>query len=430
MNKILSHRFKLTKMFLSLALVAQPLALSSAMAQADQTTQAHQIQQAQQTHQEFKAPEIELTESRHRENQVVIHLPTTTQGPLWPPSAISDSNGDFIVVGSSLEKNSAGEVTLVPGRSLIVSKNTVPPLDENGRENFINPFGAAYKQVRELDLSKGSEDLKMVLHAHSYGPPEGDFGGGPRVPALGVSDYNLNSFPLNGQPCPEIFPSESQRNTYMRPGFALHKVPISGFQGDHMSYNVSTGETFLPYKKTEVSCPTGGCAGENMVDTRRTKPITLGEWLKAKVKVKIRLTDYNRELQAYTAARFTVVGRNLLPNSFYHVFSLRANLFRDHPVASVADPLGMPSLMVTDEKGYGRLSVKVENPFPASQTDEAGLRIMGISVAFRSGFQNNGACVTAYGPGVDVHAVANSFGDGRPELTHFTTKAAPAQVAQ
>ncbi len=355
--------------------------------------------------------------------KISIDLPTTTQGPLWPPAALSDENGDFIVVGIGLIKDENNKVKLRTDQAMIVSKNTVPPLDENGVETFINPFAVPYKVNRYLDLTKDSPDLDIVLYSNSFGPPEGSFGGGPRVPAASVSAYNLNSFPLNGQPCPDIFPSESQRFTYTRPSFALHQVPVPGYQGDQLAYESDTGAEFTPSRKTGSSCPPQGCEGENKVDFRRKSPITLGEWLKAKVSVDIELMDYSVELEAYTAASFTIKAKNLLPNSIYHVFALRTNLLIPNPIPAVADPLGLPSIIVTDEHGRGRLLVVHSNPFPEPALDDAGLRIIGISVAFRSGFQNNGACVTAYGPGVDVHAVASSFASGVFDFTNFITRA-------
>ncbi len=365
----------------------------------------------------------------HDLTRVTLRLPTTTQGPLWPPGAVSDENGDFIVVGSVLEPDGAGHVTLVPGRSVIVSKDTVPPLDARGVETFVDPFGAPYAIVRTLDLSAGSADLDMVLYSNSYGPPEGAFGGGPRVPAATVSAYNLNSFPLSGQPCPEVFPSRSQRYTYLRPAFPLHRVPIAGFQGDQWAYDPDTGAAFRPRSRTGSSCPGEGCVGENPVDQRRRAPISLGEWLRARVKVEIQLIDFDPAANAYTAARFTVTGRDLLPDSLYQVFALRSNLLSPRPVPSVADPLGMPSVMLTDARGRASLSVEVPNPFPDPAVDDAGLRIIGLTVAFRSGFQNDGACATRYGPGVDVHSVANTFADGTFDFTRFVTRAKVRQTA-
>lgn len=354
--------------------------------------------------------------------RVTLTLPITTQGPLWPPGAVADENGDFIVVGATLERDATGQVALVPGRSVIVSRDTVPPLDPDGRETFLNPLGAPYHIIRSLDLSEGSADRDRVLYSNSYGPPEGAFGGGPRVPAAGVSAYNLNSFPLRGQPCPDVFPSQSQRYTYTRPSFPLHRVPVAGFQGDQQAYDPDTGAAFRPRTRTGSDCPSEGCAGENRVDQRRQKPISLGEWLQARVKVEIELIDFDAAVNAYTAARFNVKARNLLPGSLYQVFALRSNLLSPRPVPSVADPLGMPSIMISDAQGRARLSVEVPNPFPDPALDDAGLRIIGITVAFRSGFQNDGACATRYGPGVDVHSVANSFADGTFDFTDFVTR--------
>src|SRR5690242_21774164 len=76
--------------------------------------------------------------------QATRTLINTTQGPLWPPSTVTDKDGNFVVVGSILTQTRPGVVTSVTGAAL-VSKDTVPPLDANGREDFSDPMAAPYK---------------------------------------------------------------------------------------------------------------------------------------------------------------------------------------------------------------------------------------------------------------------------------------------
>lgn len=138
-----------------------------------------------------------------------VVLPSGTQGPLWPPSEAANSDGDFVVVGNIIAEHQPGAVFPAPGAA-VVSKNTVPPLDANGVEDFSNGFSnvtTPYTVIRQLDLSPGSPDLDMVLYTSSFGPASGNFGDGPRIPAQGVSQYNLNPFP---PVCRALFPGSSQ----------------------------------------------------------------------------------------------------------------------------------------------------------------------------------------------------------------------------
>lgn len=337
-----------------------------------------------------------------------------------------DEHGDFVVVGATLEEASPGAIVPVPNRTVIVSKDTVPPLDENGREDFSNPltfpFGAAYTVVRELNLEPGSHDLYLVLYTASYGPFEGDFGGGPRIPALGQSRYNLSAAASS---CPEIFPSASQRRSYMQPGLPLHLARIWGLQGDQIAHDVETGQPFTPFSKSGAGCG-AGCPGENTVTFRsRTTPITLGEWLSARGEMKITLTKYSPAAGAYTAAHFDLSFKRLLPRSMYTALAIRVAAFAPPPTNRIPDPLVFPNLFVTDEKGNGRLSGEVPNPFPDPATDDAALRIVQVAVAFHSDYQNWGACSARLGPGVDVHVQFYTAVDGTTDITNFITKRAP-----
>jgi hypothetical protein len=138
---------------------------------------------------------------------IVRRLPNTTQGPLWPPSELVDRDGNFIVVGQVLTEVAPGVVVPVPSSAALVSKDTVPPLDATGKEDFSNPLGAPHRVLRRLDLRPGGKDLKMELYAASFGPPAGNFGGTSRVPREGDSRYNLNSL---GTVCADLFPTTAQ----------------------------------------------------------------------------------------------------------------------------------------------------------------------------------------------------------------------------
>ncbi|VAX36256.1 hypothetical protein MNBD_UNCLBAC01-1434 [hydrothermal vent metagenome] len=329
-----------------------------------------------------------------KDSHVYVDAPleANTDGPLWPPSEVMDENGDFVVIGSILEiPDGQGNFFPGPKRAVIVSKNVVPPLDVNGKEDFSNLFGAPQPILRELDLSRNSIDLDMVLYSLSYGPVVGDFGGGPRIPMEGESDYNLNPFP---PACPEIFPTSSQED-YRRPSYPLHEVPIWGFQGDQFLIDAETGEL--------VSNP------ELPLDQRpRIEPITLRDWLKAgrRSRVSVELIDYDEEKEAYTAANFEFRLKKLLPNSVYTIWAIRlVNMIPPAPgqSLSIPDPLCFPSVITTNKKGRARFECKVENPFPSQQGPDAIKRIMTVALSYQSSHQSWGACPSRFAEGVDNH---------------------------
>ncbi|PCK02970.1 MAG: hypothetical protein COA42_21485 [Alteromonadaceae bacterium] len=360
-----------------------------------------------------------LSENTSSKHSVSLKISNTTQGPFWPPSAVVDQNGDFVVVGTVLTETEAGLVIPMNNQAALVSKHTVPPLDANGVEDFSNPFAAPYDVIRYLDLSPGSADLDIVLYTNSYGPPAGDFGGGARVPREGETQYNLNM--LAGFPCAEVFPAESQKYTYTRPKFPLHKAPVPGFQGDGVMYDINNGIDFVPNLRSGSNCPAHGCEGEDPVDDALDKPITLGDWLKVDLRLKVTLSDYDVSKKAYTSATFDIRGRNLLPHSVYQVMAFRTNSFVPMPLPKLPDPLALPQILLSDEFGRASLRRKVKNPFPASETDDAGLRIQGLVVTYRSDFQNSGACALRLGPGVEVHAVGSTLSEFPAGITNFVT---------
>ena len=341
-----------------------------------------------------------------------IDLPVSTQGPLWPPSEMGDRKGNFLVVGGViLSRDASGRVVPVPGQAAIVSKETVPPLDSAGREDFSNQLGSAYRVLRPLYLTPGSEDLNMVLYTTSYGPPEGSWGGGPRIPMEGESKYNLNSV---STPCPELFPAESQRFEYRRPHAPLHKAPIWGFQGNNYVYDPDKGN-----QRDRIE--------ERKIDFRRKKPITLGEYLAAQGRLLITLTQFSREVGEYTHATFSFRFRHLLPNSLYTIWAIRPHLFAppNNGMRGRPDPLALPNVFITDHKGNARVTYEVRNPFPDPESEEGGNRIVGLAVDFHSDFQNWGACFARVGVGIDIHTHFNTRPNGILDITNFVTEEPP-----
>ncbi|MCH9651595.1 MAG: hypothetical protein K0U98_25440 [Deltaproteobacteria bacterium] len=359
--------------------------------------------------------------------KVRVRLPNTTQGPPWPPAAQVDRDGNFIAIGLILREVAPGKIAPVPGAAL-VSKDTVPPLDAQGKEDFTNLFGAPHQVIRDLDLRPGSPDLDLVLHTLSWGPQEGNWGGGgARMPRADGSRYNLNSFNQAGYVSRELFPASSQRLSYTRPSYPLHQVPIFGFQGDGRALDVDTAESYEPRLRNGQDCQPDGCLGESVLNFRRQEPITLGEWLKAEVWLEITLVNYKRGPGgaggAYTAARFDLQGRNLLPNSIYVMSTVRSGFFHPNPIRRLPDTAVLPNVIVTDAAGTARQSRVIPNPFPDAATDEEGLRIIGVGIGFKSDCSVPGAYPTRFGPGVDIHAQVSSFADGTFDIAPFKTVA-------
>lgn len=358
------------------------------------------------------------TEDEHESRghrSLSMDFSTTTQGTFWPPATFVDEDGNYILIGSTLEhREGTDSVQLYPLQAVIVSKDTVPPLDADGLEDFSNPFAAPYKIIRQLDMNPGSPDLDLIMHSQSFGPYQGNFGGGGRSPKLGDSPYNLNGIGGAGweEPCTELFPAESQRFSFTRESLPIHEGIIPGFKGDQVSYNIDTGDQYVPVNRNGAECPPEGCTGEDKTDTRRTKPITLNEFLKQKVKLKVKLTDYSEEKGAYTAARFTLTAENLFPNSIFQVVVGRTSFLQGMPLSKLAHAVSMPNIVISDSQGRGKIDFVMENPFPDPAIDDAGLRVAAIGLVLKSDFLVAGMCNFRYAPGVDVHAIASSLGDG------------------
>jgi len=339
---------------------------------------------------------------------LTLNLLNATQGPLWPPSACVDRDGNFVVVGLIVDENRS----LVPSQAALVSKDTIPPL-QNGKEDFDDLYAAPFEILRSLDLSPGSKDLDIELYTVSYGPRRGDFGGGPRIPKVGDTKYNLNYLPpLN----PHLFPLEPLDTTYTRPSVPLHQAPIWGLENDQLVYGLEAGVAIDPSSQGSLGVPA--------FRVRRRKPITLGEWLRARGTLKITLTRYDETIDAYTGARFDFDFANLLPHSIYLIFVMRRSFF--YPISDprfrMGEPLGIPEFFVTNGKGEARVSYAVHHPFPDDNDPQAGLRILGIGVSYTSDYQNWGGRLGLLGFGVSTHIVFNTFIDKTLDFTPFTTK--------
>lgn len=349
---------------------------------------------------------------------VIVDIPAATQGPLWPPSEVTNEAGDFLTVGILLHEI-PGRIFALPelGAAALVSKDTAPPLDANGNKINNNWFLAGYDIIRRLDLSPGSPDLDMVLYNLSMGPPE-DGGNIPRVPRVGDSAFNLYT---DEYPCQELFPSDSQRQTYSRPRFPLHEIPIWGYQGDQIALDVNTGDPFDPFGTGGPGCGTG-CSGEDLLDDRAIdRPITLGDWLGGTARVKIQLEDFDEVVGGYTAAEFDFRLENALPNSMYSIWTIRPRRIPGSDFAPQADPLSIHNVILTDENGDGRGIFHVRHPFQDPDNDPKGLRIEGVVIAWHPDFQNWGACGALMGAGIDLMTAFNSLSRGNLDFTPFIT---------
>lgn len=345
-----------------------------------------------------------------------LKLTNSTQGPLWPPSEFVNKDGDFILVGNVIKEIAPG-INGLEWEAVLVSKNTIPPLDDEGREDFSNPFGATYTVIRDLDLSKGSTDLDIELYSLSFGPYSGDFGGGPRIPKTGETVYNLNGAEPS---CPELFPvSEFQATTYTRESYRIADVPVMGFQGDNIAYNAETGEAEDPHYASGPGCG-AGCSGENPVDVRDTAPYTLGGHLKSRGKLDVKLINWDDTQQAYTAARLKFTFRHLPPNQVYSMWAIRTVVVLPPPLIRRPNPLGIPNVFVSDKKGRASVSVDIENPFPDPSIDASGLRLAGIAVDLHSDETIWGACPDRIGPGITIHNIFNDTFAGTPVADFIT----------
>lgn len=120
------------------------------------------------------------------------HLSVTTQGPLYPPSEVMNSDGDFVVVGRLNRDSGGGRVEAPWGAAIVRPTSALPPFGEN----------RPYDVVRALDNPLSTQDDGMEL-------------------------YTL-PLPLPCSNYPMVFAPQQCRNAgdLRRPSYAFHQVPI------------------------------------------------------------------------------------------------------------------------------------------------------------------------------------------------------------
>jgi hypothetical protein len=222
----------------------------------------------------------------------------------------------------------------------------------------VPPLGgnAPYRIVRELPADLSVADQAMVL-------------------------YTL-PLPLPCNNYPEVFAPDQLPDSLsvVRPSYPFHQVPI-------------------PDQRPEDG-------------PKLTEPVTLGQWVQAAGELTVTLVDGDR------AADFHCEFTGLVPHSVYTVMSVRA---RDlDPAGPVRPgPLGIPNVLVADDKGTGRYQARIPNPFPDPAV--AGRdRIMNVVLLWMSYQRSYGGAIGHFGLGGDVHAQLRLRG---PSFQEFTTHA-------
>jgi len=339
-----------------------------------------------------------------------VQLTPATQGPLWPPSEIMDEDGNFIVVGGFLLQEVApGKVVPVPNeKGAIVSKATAPPL-KDGKEDFSNLMAAPYQIVRELDLGPAGRDWELRPYSLSSGPFVGDFGGGrPRIPAQEESPYNLNASPRWNE---WVAPVGADSPGYRRASYPLHQVPV--WRLDAIPAHVPIG-----VRVDSGTPPSGGPRRSAGDDFRPRPPITLRDYLRGRGELVITPSGPGGVGNGFTHARFDFTFDDLLPNSMYGLWALRAAtlLPPTDPRFFLPAPLAMPNVFLTDGGGHAAVSCELRNPFPAPGDDPLGNRILALSLTYFSDFQNWGAAVTGIATGVDSHTAMSAQLSGLSDL--------------
>ncbi len=144
-----------------------------------------------------------------------------------------------------------------------------------------------------------------------------------------------------------------------------------------------------------------------------TEPITLGQWLRARGEVTVRVSpDRGR-------ADFDFEFADLVPNSLYTVMSLRE---RDlDPVDPTRPgPLGVPNVFTTDRRGAARYSATLPDPFPAHDRRDRN-RVVNVIVLWMSYQRSYGGAIGQFGLGGDIHAQLKLTAPGFHEHTTVDT---------
>ncbi|TSB31831.1 hypothetical protein [Streptomyces benahoarensis] len=123
-------------------------------------------------------------------------LSMTTQGPLYPPSEVMNTDGHFVVIGGINRALPGGEVKAEWGSALVAADSVLPPFGEN----------APYRIIRELTPELSAKDREMVLCTLPLPLP--------------CSNYTAVMAPEQ-QPDPFAV---------VRPSYPFHQVPIPDLQ--------------------------------------------------------------------------------------------------------------------------------------------------------------------------------------------------------
>ncbi|WP_137992721.1 hypothetical protein [Streptomyces vilmorinianum] len=260
-------------------------------------------------------------------------LSLTTQGPTYPPSEVMDEHGDFIVIGRVNRAGPDGRTTSEWGAAVVAADSSLPPFGENHPYTIVKELPLDPAELTETDRNRVLHTLPLPLPCANY----------PMVFAP--------------EQCPEA-------DSVRRPSYPFHQVPVPDLR------------------------PEDG--------PKLTSPVTLGQWVRAKGRLEVSLTEDER------GARFFFEFAGLVPDSVYTIMSLREHDL-DPAGPTRPGPLGVPNVFVTDEDGNATYRAVLPNPFPAPGTPGAN-RIVNIVVLFMSYQQNYGGAIGWFGLGGDIHA--------------------------
>lgn len=127
-----------------------------------------------------------------------LALSVTTQGPLYPPSEITNNEGDFIVIGRIPRPDG----TQPWGGAIVSAKTVAPPFNEAG----------VHEVLRWIDMDDPGEMSELVLHTLPLPLPANNyrmlFAPEQRPQAL---DEQRPSFSLHEAPVPDLRAEDGRR---------------------------------------------------------------------------------------------------------------------------------------------------------------------------------------------------------------------------
>lgn len=151
-------------------------------------------------------------------------LTVTTQGPIYPPSEVMDTEGNFVVVGWILERGPDGRLSRRWGNAIVSPDSEVPPLGQ----------AAPYTIVRRLDDELAPADRDIVLAT---------------LPTpLPTNNYHMVF-------APEQMPDTSR---IVRPSYPFHAVPIPDVRkedGPKLTEPVTLGQWMRARGAVEITIP-------------------------------------------------------------------------------------------------------------------------------------------------------------------------------